>query len=43
MNFFKRFSNNISGNQGEDTWDKWIREDKEKKVEEEKILQEQKN
>ena len=44
MNFFKRFSKNISrnhGNQGEDTWDQWIREDKEKKLNEEKKLEEQ--
>ena len=33
MNFFKKFSNNTSRNQGEDTWEKWIREDKEKKLE----------
>ena len=42
MNFFKKFLNNTSRNQGEDTWEKWIREDKEKKLEEEKKLQEQK-
>mgnify|MGYP001191240693 FL=1 len=47
MNFFKKFlenasNNNLSRKQGEDTWDKWIREDKEKKLEEEKKIQEQK-
>ena len=47
MNFFKKFlenasNNNLSRKQGEDTWDQWIREDKEKKLEEEKKLQEQK-
>ena len=42
MNFFKRFSNNFSRNQGEDTWDNWIREDKEKKLKEEKKLEEEK-
>lgn len=47
MNFFKKFlenasNNNISRKQGEDTWDQWIREDKEKKLEEEKKIQEQK-
>ena len=47
MNFFKKFlenasNNNLSRKQGEDTWDQWIREDKEKKLEEEKKIQEQK-
>ena len=42
MNFFKKFlenasNNNLSRKQGEDTWDKWIEEDKKKK---EKELQE---
>ena len=38
MNFFKKAS---SGNQGEDTWNQWIQEDKQKKLEQERQLKEE--